>query len=53
LPLELYEDVIDYLWDDLSALLACSLTCRALTPRTRFHIFRVVTLGSLKDCIDL
>ncbi|EMD42337.1 hypothetical protein CERSUDRAFT_121065, partial [Gelatoporia subvermispora B] len=52
-PLELCEGVIDILCDDVAALVACSLTCRALIARTRRHIFRSVSLGDATQCRKL
>ncbi|CCL99322.1 uncharacterized protein FIBRA_01338 [Fibroporia radiculosa] len=42
---ELCDQIIDYLWDDRSALAACALTCRAWLPRARFHTFCCVKVG--------
>ncbi|CCM00077.1 uncharacterized protein FIBRA_02104 [Fibroporia radiculosa] len=50
-PPELWDDIIDCLWNDRPALLACTLTCRAWLPRARFHAFHsisVVDLSSFK-----
>ncbi|KAG7445562.1 uncharacterized protein BT62DRAFT_164237 [Guyanagaster necrorhizus] len=38
-PQELTDSVIDYLWDDPTALKSCSLTSHAFYTRTRIHIF--------------
>ncbi|KAK0203310.1 hypothetical protein DFS33DRAFT_784380 [Desarmillaria ectypa] len=40
---ELYELIIDYLVDDLTALAACSLVSRMFIPRCQHHLFRHVT----------
>ncbi|KAL6308044.1 hypothetical protein BKA93DRAFT_596629, partial [Sparassis latifolia] len=44
LPLEVWEHVMDYLWDDHLALEACSHACRAWFPRVERHLFRRITL---------
>ncbi|KAI0780387.1 hypothetical protein BD413DRAFT_496703 [Trametes elegans] len=49
LPPELCDEAIDYLWDDLDALRACSLTCKAWLPSSRFHLFRNVRLRHADD----
>ncbi|PCH44839.1 hypothetical protein WOLCODRAFT_145199 [Wolfiporia cocos MD-104 SS10] len=53
LPQELCEDILDSLWDDQEALLACSLACRVWIPTTRAHLFRFVRLHDERDCIRL
>ncbi|KZT02320.1 uncharacterized protein LAESUDRAFT_685559 [Laetiporus sulphureus 93-53] len=50
LPLELYDEAIDHLWDDPKALAACSLTCRAWVPTSRLHLFRTVRVQNAKHC---
>ena len=49
LPAELCDHIIDHLWDDLSALRACSLTCKDWLPSSRFHLFRNVRLRHADD----
>ncbi|OCH95123.1 hypothetical protein OBBRIDRAFT_643745 [Obba rivulosa] len=44
LPLEIYDEVIDWLHDDYAALAACSLTCKAWSYRSQFLLFRKVAL---------
>ncbi|CCL99501.1 uncharacterized protein FIBRA_01519 [Fibroporia radiculosa] len=44
LPRELYEGIIDYLWDDRSSLAASGLVCRALRPQVRSHLFHSIHL---------
>lgn len=44
LPPELTDRIIDFLHDDSAALKACSLTCRAWLPRSRFHKFNFIFL---------
>ncbi|KAI0918040.1 hypothetical protein AcW1_007019 [Taiwanofungus camphoratus] len=39
LPIELCEHVIDFLWQDRRALLACALTCRAWLNTSRYHLY--------------
>lgn len=53
LPPELCDHVIDYLWDDPHALIACSLTCRGWVPTTRLHLFEAVKLKGPHDCARL
>ncbi|PBK76351.1 hypothetical protein ARMSODRAFT_948133 [Armillaria solidipes] len=43
IPPEIYEEIIDYLWDNKDALLACSF-CRPLYLRTRVHLFHSIEL---------
>ncbi|KAH9949699.1 hypothetical protein B0H21DRAFT_726950 [Amylocystis lapponica] len=52
LPPELYDRTIDFLWDDPRALMACSLTCSAWVPSSRFHLFHSVKLRftGTNDC---
>ena len=38
--------MIDNLWDDEDTLRACSLTCKAFLPTSRYHLFYRVRLGS-------
>ncbi|KAK0234186.1 hypothetical protein IW262DRAFT_138146 [Armillaria fumosa] len=51
LPPELCDAIIDELREDKKSLLQISLTCRALCPRTRVHLFHAVTLSG-KSCCD-
>lgn len=44
IPPELRDEVIDQLHADRNALKACGLTCRAWLPRSRYHLFRSITL---------
>ncbi|KAH9919863.1 uncharacterized protein B0H18DRAFT_1213663 [Fomitopsis serialis] len=44
LPLETWDNVVDHLWNDRRALTACSLTCHALLPASRYHAFYYVCL---------
>ena len=45
LPTELWDYILDHLWSDLHSLKACSLTCRAWRPTTRYHLFRQLKLS--------
>ncbi|KAL6305965.1 hypothetical protein BKA93DRAFT_189788 [Sparassis latifolia] len=47
-PPEIFDFIIDYLWEDLWALRACSLTCRAWLPTTRLHMFNSVYLSGAR-----
>ncbi|KAI0636457.1 hypothetical protein C8Q77DRAFT_1050271 [Trametes polyzona] len=49
IPPELCDETIDYLWDDIDTLRACSLTCKAWLPASRFHLFRNVRLRHADD----
>lgn len=40
-PPELYDRIIDFLWNDPLALEACSLTCRSWRPRTRYRLHMI------------
>ncbi|KAH9915401.1 uncharacterized protein B0H18DRAFT_97070 [Fomitopsis serialis] len=46
IPLELHDNVINYLWDDLSALGVCSLVSHTWLVTARSHKFRTVSLQS-------
>ncbi|KAF8970481.1 hypothetical protein BDZ97DRAFT_1914763 [Flammula alnicola] len=50
LPQETLEEIIDFLFEDREALLACSLASRKLVPVCRFHLFSEVTLESNRVC---
>ncbi|EMD34807.1 hypothetical protein CERSUDRAFT_116990 [Gelatoporia subvermispora B] len=39
LPQEIYDHVVDYLWNDKPALAACSLVCHGWLHAARFHLF--------------
>ena len=47
LPLDVYELIIDFVWPDRDALLACALTCRAWYARSRSNLFYRVELYNL------
>lgn len=53
LPVEVWERVVDHLWEDYPELLACSLVCRAWLPRSRFHLLSRVLLQSRADIHSL
>lgn len=44
LPPELFDQVIDYLHDDVDTLQTCTLICRLLLPSARFHLFHTVKI---------
>jgi len=50
LPSEVWDYILDHLWDNPTALCACSLACRAWIPTTRLHLFRTIKV-CLKDSI--
>ncbi|PBK98977.1 hypothetical protein ARMGADRAFT_485137 [Armillaria gallica] len=41
---ELYDQIIDHLANDHLSLRSCSLTSRALLPRSQYHLFKHITL---------
>jgi len=43
-PQELYDNVLDHLWDDHRTLVVCGLACRAWLPTVRLHRFHKITL---------
>ncbi|KAK0215901.1 hypothetical protein EDD85DRAFT_441839 [Armillaria nabsnona] len=49
IPPELIDEIIDYIWDDKDALVACSLVCRLFCIRTRVHLFRSIELRDTPD----
>ncbi|PBK86339.1 hypothetical protein ARMGADRAFT_1169113 [Armillaria gallica] len=49
IPPELVDEIIDYLWDDKDALVACSFVCRLFCIRTRVHLFRSIELKHTPD----
>ena len=52
IPPELSDRVIDFLHDDWAALKACSLTCKAWLPASRFHLWNRVVLRYSGDGTD-
>ncbi|KZT08111.1 uncharacterized protein LAESUDRAFT_75822 [Laetiporus sulphureus 93-53] len=48
LPIEVWENVIDHLWDDRDALKACIFVCRAWYSPSRFHLHRQIEIQSVK-----
>ncbi|KZS99649.1 uncharacterized protein LAESUDRAFT_606320, partial [Laetiporus sulphureus 93-53] len=48
LPIEVWENVIDHLWDDQGALQECNRVCRAWYPLSRFHLHRQITIRNVK-----
>lgn len=49
-PAEITDYIIDYLWGDKCTLKACSLTCQAWLPATRYHLFKSIRIRSSDDC---
>ncbi|KAH9919862.1 uncharacterized protein B0H18DRAFT_1122300 [Fomitopsis serialis] len=43
-PAETWDNIVDHLWNDRNALAACSYTCHALLPASRYHRFHCVSL---------
>lgn len=48
LPVELWDNIIDHLWDDRESLAACSIVCRAWRPSVHTHLFHTVALVRLR-----
>ncbi|KAF9818768.1 hypothetical protein IEO21_02548 [Rhodonia placenta] len=46
LPPEMGDRILDHLWTDHRALVACSLTCREWLPTTRLHMFNTITIDA-------
>ncbi|GBE83090.1 hypothetical protein SCP_0501360 [Sparassis crispa] len=44
LPIEIFDNVLDHLWDDPHVLAACSLASRMLLSTSRFHLFNTISL---------
>ncbi|PBK61838.1 hypothetical protein ARMSODRAFT_622187 [Armillaria solidipes] len=44
IPPELIDEIIDYLWDNKDALVACSFVCRLFYLCTRIHLFHSIEL---------
>ncbi|KAH9926435.1 uncharacterized protein B0H18DRAFT_1006080 [Fomitopsis serialis] len=49
LPVEVWERVIDHLWEDHPELLACSAVCKVWRPRSTFHLLSRVFFHSRAD----
>ncbi|KAK0442680.1 uncharacterized protein EV420DRAFT_1577831 [Desarmillaria tabescens] len=49
IPPELINEIIDYLWDDKDALIACSFVCRLVYLRTRVHLLHSIELKHTPD----
>ncbi|KZT08114.1 uncharacterized protein LAESUDRAFT_609320, partial [Laetiporus sulphureus 93-53] len=47
LPIEVWENVINHLWDDQNTLKECRLVCRAWLPPSRFHLRRWVMIRTV------
>ena len=52
LPLEIIEHIIDFLHSDPYALLQLALTCHALLPRSRYHLFSVIGIRPTVEEVD-
>ncbi|KAH9928101.1 uncharacterized protein B0H18DRAFT_907039 [Fomitopsis serialis] len=50
LPQELLDQVVDHLWDDRKALIACNAAGRVFVPAARSHIFCDAAVGGLLAC---
>lgn len=48
LPVELWDNILDHLWEDRDSLAECSLVCRTWLPAARTHLFHTVALVRLK-----
>lgn len=52
LPTEIHDQIIDYLWNDLPALKACSLACRSWLPTVRTYMFDSLDARSSNHTLD-
>ena len=48
-PIEVFESVIDSASDNPASLRLLSLTCRAFLPRSRYHLFSCIVIGSVEQ----
>lgn len=63
LPRELWDHILDFLWDDRDSPAACIMTCRSWVLTAHFHIFQTIRLANfmefkkleqlLSDCLDI
>lgn len=44
LPPELYDRIIDFLYDNKSTLTSCSLVCHEWSSTSRYHLFQAITI---------
>jgi hypothetical protein len=47
LPAELWDHILDYLYDEPRALYACSLVCRMWRPSGQLHLFHTIHITSI------
>ena len=52
LPLEVIEEVIDLFHSNVSVLREFALSCRALLPRSRYHIFFAIRIQPTQQDVD-
>jgi len=52
-PVEVFENIIDHLWDQQDALKTCSLVCKSWYPRSRLHLLGEVWLYDRKQVARL
>src|SRR6266545_1836433 len=52
LPLDLYDEIIDNLWDDKAALKACSVARRAMTVSSQRQLFQRIVLCGRPSLYD-
>jgi len=53
LPQEVWDHVLDHLRDDRKTLVACSLTCRAWVPATRWNLWHTIQCPSSRKATSL
>ena len=53
IPPELIDHIVDHLHDDKRSLIQCSRTSRVFSHATSYHLFRVVKVPSIKQCVRL
>ena len=49
LPVEIAENIIDFLNEDSTTLSTFSLSCRALLPRSRLHLFAHIRISTIEQ----
>ncbi|PCH35318.1 hypothetical protein WOLCODRAFT_27787 [Wolfiporia cocos MD-104 SS10] len=46
---EIWDQILDHLWNDSAALKRCSRTCRSWVPASRYHLFYAMNLDEPSD----
>ena len=50
-PPELIDHIVDHLHDDKQSLIHCSRTSRVFSHATSYHLFRAVSIPSVRQCV--